>query len=357
MKKVILMFMAIIATVSMYAQDVHVGKLFDNSYLQFGVGLTTKTNEFNDGKNRPMFSLEYGKDLTPLYGTSIGIKTTINNLSPKSKVAFDDVSLVWNHKLDLISVFSGYNPERKWNLKAVGSLGFTHTNGSVTENWLVAEVGPELSYNLSKHFDIVCRPMFIWNDIDKGLDKNRSEVELTIGTRWKIGKKFEKCNNDVTLAEIEVINNEVNKLKNDNELQKQKLTEQEGVIKEQQDSISKLNNRQVETKTNVIVPTVIGFEIGKSDISSVQKANLITLANTLKENKEFNITVVGHADAQTGTKERNKELSIERAESVKSVLVELGVESDRIKTVGKGDTEQVFKEDNDLNRAVITIVK
>ena len=80
-----------------------------------------------------------------------------------------------------------------------------------------------------------------------------------------------------------------------------------------------------------------------------------TLADAVK-NTDTKLTVVGYADAKTGTKARNLKLSQERADNVKNLLVKMGVKPDNINVIAKGDTEQPFSE-NDINRAVIFITK
>ena len=79
------------------------------------------------------------------------------------------------------------------------------------------------------------------------------------------------------------------------------------------------------------------------------------LANKLKES-DSNITIVGYADKNTGTHERNMELSEARANSVANELIKLGINPDNINVVGKGATEQLFDE-NGANRVVIFVTE
>ena len=46
--------------------------------------------------------------------------------------------------------------------------------------------------------------------------------------------------------------------------------------------------------------------------------------------------VVGHTDTK-GTKEYNLELSLKRAETVKTILIRLGISSEKIKILGEGE--------------------
>ena len=67
------------------------------------------------------------------------------------------------------------------------------------------------------------------------------------------------------------------------------------------------------------------------------------------------VTVTGHADRETGTAERNMELSRNRAENVAEALIAAGIEADRITVAYKGDTENVSPVPEE-NRVAICIV-
>jgi hypothetical protein len=193
MKKFIFMIMAtMIATVSISAQHVVESKAFDNTYVSVSVGGTVQTPLFeavNDlNKVRPVIGVEIGKDLTTLYGTSIEGKGTFNNKGIHT--IFDDFSIVWNHKLNLSNAIWGFNPDRKWEVKTVGGLGWGHDNGCVVDNYLVAEAGAEVSYNINEKWAFNMNPTFVWNHAEHGLNVNHSEMELSVGFTYKIGKNL-----------------------------------------------------------------------------------------------------------------------------------------------------------------------
>jgi OOP family OmpA-OmpF porin len=60
----------------------------------------------------------------------------------------------------------------------------------------------------------------------------------------------------------------------------------------------------------------------------------------LIENKEINAEIIGHTDAD-GDAEANRKLSQDRAEEVRQYLIQNGVEAQRVKATGKGESEPV----------------
>lgn len=70
-----------------------------------------------------------------------------------------------------------------------------------------------------------------------------------------------------------------------------------------------------------------------------------SIVNVLKAEPSFSIEIASHTDLR-GNKNRNLELSIGRANSVKNYLVNNGIDSLRITTKGYGDTQPYsFKND------------
>jgi OOP family OmpA-OmpF porin len=84
----------------------------------------------------------------------------------------------------------------------------------------------------------------------------------------------------------------------------------------------------------------ITFEHNKAAIRPTSKPTLDKAAAVLKEFSQLRIAISGHTD-NTGTREKNVQLSTERAESVKKYLVEQGIDASRVETRGAGPDEPV----------------
>ncbi len=86
----------------------------------------------------------------------------------------------------------------------------------------------------------------------------------------------------------------------------------------------------------------IFFQIGKTSIRDEEQPKIRSLVDYLKKNTEATVRITGYADAATGSKRRNLQLSEQRARNVSDALQQAGIPADRISIDYKGDTEQPF---------------
>lgn len=114
-----------------------------------------------------------------------------------------------------------------------------------------------------------------------------------------------------------------------------------------------------EEKANIEVEGVM-FDSGSSKMTSGSDQSMSELAAFLKEHPETKAEIQGHTD-NTGSKPRNKTLSQERAEAVKSYLVEKHqIEPGRLSAYGYGDAQPVSDntttQGRSENRRVMAII-
>jgi outer membrane protein OmpA-like peptidoglycan-associated protein len=91
--------------------------------------------------------------------------------------------------------------------------------------------------------------------------------------------------------------------------------------------------RTPDNELKVNVPSDFSFDVGRSDVKSTMRPVLDEFARGL--DGEMAVRVIGHTDS-TGSDSVNNPLSMDRAQSVRSYLVNKGVASSRIDTDGKG---------------------
>ena len=96
------------------------------------------------------------------------------------------------------------------------------------------------------------------------------------------------------------------------------------------------------------------FEVNSAVIVADSEPIVQQVASILIENPDGKLIVEGHTDSD-GNDAANLQLSQNRAESVRTALVELGVASDRLSALGRGETVPVLVggvEDKDQSRRI-----
>jgi outer membrane protein OmpA-like peptidoglycan-associated protein len=105
---------------------------------------------------------------------------------------------------------------------------------------------------------------------------------------------------------------------------------------------------------------VLHFVTGTDELTDESKAELPKVLSALRERPVPDVLVVGHTDTM-GEPAANDRLSAQRAERVKSHLVEIGIRADRIRTAGRGERELLIATPDDVdeprNRRVEIIVR
>lgn len=346
MKKFFLMFMMALFTMSMTsAQTVHESKVFDNVYVTVSAGVTNPTTNIDWFNNtRPEFGVEVGKALTTLYTTGLEFKTAVNTTG--AHTMFDEMSLLWIHKLNVTNMIYMYTPDAKWDFNVVGGLGWGH-DMVIRDNYGVVQAGIEVAYNFNDTWSLIAKPTIEWNRVNNGLNVNHSDLGLAVGVSYKFPNT--DGTRGFTLCDEDFLNSLVNELRADLELKEQVLSGQKALNKQLN---AQLQSHKCTVDTviidNTIAPT-IGFVINKAELTSQSDAYLYQIAQSYKD-----IVVKGYADAKTGNPEYNMKLSKKRAEAVKAKLIEYGATNVSIEALG--DTVQPFA-DNDMNRVVIVIKK
>jgi outer membrane protein OmpA-like peptidoglycan-associated protein len=84
----------------------------------------------------------------------------------------------------------------------------------------------------------------------------------------------------------------------------------------------------------------INFESGSAEITEDSHIALMQIVDQLEAFPKTKFKIVGHTDNR-GSKVKNKQLSKERANSVKEFLVEKGISSSRLKTQGMGQGKPI----------------
>lgn len=96
--------------------------------------------------------------------------------------------------------------------------------------------------------------------------------------------------------------------------------------------------------------TQLLFDFNKTELKEANKADLQKLAETLKQNPETDMLIVGHTD-DIGTESSNLDLSEKRANAVASQLISAGVDIKRMKIQGWGESQPSVLNNTENNRS------
>ena len=88
------------------------------------------------------------------------------------------------------------------------------------------------------------------------------------------------------------------------------------------------------------IPSDISFDTGRSDISRSFAPVLDRFANSLRDNQNTDVRIVGHTD-NTGSDAINNPLSMDRAASTRNYLTSRGISGSRIQVEGRGSYEPI----------------
>ena len=119
-----------------------------------------------------------------------------------------------------------------------------------------------------------------------------------------------------------------------------------------EDLQDKLPNARVERigeGIHITFDSGILFDVNSSNLRTAAQGNLTDLVNSLQDYEGTEVLVVGHTDS-TGEASYNQGLSERRADAARNFLIGAGLEADRIRAVGRGESEPIDSNDTDAGR-------
>lgn len=329
------------------------------TFLQAGQNNSTA---FGDRLSYVNPTLSVGRWLSPYFATRLNLqggqfKEHFQGSSAMIQGKHKYVNGSLDFMFDVVNYFAPYKENRFFHIIPFVGVGagyrFDADCGCVlldskdeTRLTPLANVGLQLKFRLAKRVDLNLEGKMTANDYRLRSYAEGTEVRggylgsLGASLTFHLGKKKEFT--PVTLQDdalISSLNSTLSALRAENaELSKRPVDCPEVV--------------EAPQVAGVAVGNVVYFRLNSAVVDANQMINIRNIAEYAKNNTET-ITLVGHADRQTGTAEYNYKLSQRRAEAVKKILVEkYGISADRIKASWEGDRVQPYAE-NVWNRVVI----
>ena len=353
------------------AQDAYVGnKFFDNWYMGIKGGGITPTTHSAFWKNmRGTAGIELGKQITPVLGVSFEGLTTVN--TSESRTAFDALNLGALGKINLNNLFGGYlGKPRLFEVEAIAGIGWGHdfVNSGLgyDKSYMVSRFGTSFNFNLgeAKAWTINVRPAIVYQmsgNRSQILNVNKSAIELLAGVTYHFassnGKHYQTIQTPYNQAEVDLLNDAINTLRAEsaakteglealqyeNDQLKEKLNECMNAPKEVETIVQNTHSKSLES--------VITFGQGKATVSADQLPNVERIATYMKNNPSSTVVIKGYASPE-GSAEINARIAKQRAEAVKTILInKYKISASRITAEGQGVGE-MFSEP-DWNRVSI----
>lgn len=362
--------------------EVVTNKFWDNWFFSVGggaellLGNGDTRGSFGD-RISPTLNVSVGKWFTPGLGLRLqysglqGRGFTTNGSNPYARSAEGtSANRYYKQKLsygnlhgdvlfNLNALFGGYNEKRIYEIIPYVGAGFTHTYSGNKGEAFAVNAGIINRFRLSNALDLNLElsAMGVENKFDKelgGKEDFDGVVSATIGLTYRFQnrgfRKPQQTKQIISEAELKEIRSRVNSLASENSDLKKKLAAKPTTVTEVIKEVS---------KTPEIAPRSVFFNIGSSTVSAQELVNLGFLADQMKQYPDLKFKLVGYADAATGTPEKNKALSLKRAQAVIDALATTyGINRNRMTADAVGGVDKFDKSKVYLNRMVqIDVVK
>lgn len=314
-------------------------------------GRDAAISPLKDFRSKPGAAFAIGKWFTP----GIGLRTKIQGIwgkrvgadsNPASQL--DNSNKYWIAQeqvmFNLSNLLCGYNENRVWNVIPFAGAGVGRSM-SANRYAMGLSAGLQSSWKVSKGMRVYLEAG--WNryegDLDgaayasnerRGWESHDNNLYAEIGLNFNIGKStWSKTPDMETInaqhqAALDALNARLQDAEEENARLRNELSNQKPV-----ETVSE------SVKQLVTTPVSVFFDINKTTIASQKDlVNVQALAKYAKDNNN-NLLVTGYADSATGSAAYNQKLSERRATVVANELVKMGIENNKITTVGKGGVE------------------
>ena len=312
------------------------------------------------------FSIALGKWFTP----GLALRTKFNGIWGRSIISEDkslNASKYWTLQeqalFNLSNMLMGYNEQRVWNFIPYvgGSVGRNMSYNCYALGFSVGLLNTfRLSQKLALNLDInygSYEPSF--DGFSAGGDSKLSMkgrdriINLEVGLTYRLGKATWKSTPDIDAmqalaqSEIDALNAQLADIMAENERLSEELANAE------QQPAPGPRDSIIVTKA-VSAPVSVFFNLNQAVIASKRDLQNVAELVAVAKQQGAKLLVKGYADSQTGSAERNRQLSEQRAEAVVAELLKMGVSRDQIETEAVGGVDTLTPLPNN-RRATVEI--
>lgn len=389
MKKSILLLLCVMTVGSLTAQEtVNSGTKFtDNWSIGLNGGIAsplTHSAFFNNA--RAVVGLDINKQFSPIYGLTLESNWTINTqsrmTSHKSHTTFDAFNLMVLNRLNINNILFSYaGKPALFEVEAVGGFGWLRLTdwGNGGNNHLASKAGLNLNFNVgqAKAWTVSIKPAIFWDmsmwDTNRthsypNFNANYGNWEITAGVTYHFknsnGKHYLTRVKLSDQSELDALNATINKLRGEMDQKDDALRRTDDALRKERQKSADLEKAlneclnqapQVITSSQKTLESVVTFNQGSTSIDASQLPNVERVASYLKKHENMNVRIRGYASPE-GSREVNERIAKQRAEAVKTMLInKYKISESRITAEGLGVGDMF--EEPDWNRvSICTIV-
>lgn len=321
-----------------------VGGWKDGWFVSAGAGVNTLLDNGNFGAVLPAVEVMVGKDVSPYWSIRLGYRGFANRAINTANGWFAGTDQFGWHLMhidwswDMLSTICGWKKDRLFHLRPfaqAGALFVSHKEFKKTE--FAYGGGIEASFRVSKRIEVGVDAEFMLAREEAfrkagnivAYPSLTAQVKVALGNPVVSRKALVKETYSVYRVEVPA------------------ECGHDAQMKALQDEIDRLKKNPTE-KTNY-EGFVVYFALDKAEVRDSEQYHLMDLLRVLPEGA--GLTIVGHADKETGNPKHNARLSERRVKSVENELRRQGF-TGTILTDAKGDTQNPFKQPTPKNRCV-----
>ena len=305
---------------------------------------------FKDYRTNLGFSLALGKWFTP----GLALRTKFNGIWGRSIVSEDkelNASKYWTLQeqvlFNISNMLMGYNEQRTWNFIPYmgGGLGRNMSYNTYAMGFSVGllntfRISPKVAFNLDVNYGSY-EPSFdgfnAGGDSKLSLKGRDRIVSVEVGVTYRLGKSSWKTSPDLDAiqalaqGEIDALNAQLADLMAEND----RLNDELAAAQES----APVSQETVTITQFVSAPVSVFFNLNKAVIASQRDLQNVAELVAMAKQQGATILVTGYADSVTGSAERNRLLSEQRAEAVAGEIVKMGFPREQIETVAAGGVD------------------
>lgn len=383
MKKILLSIALVaISASSVFAQGTSADKLrwkgimnngfWSNWEISVGGGINYTawngigTDQDGVGDRGWMIEGSVSKWFNPIVGARVQLIGGQLNSSDKSGLKSNWIMPHADALLNISNWIGGYREDRVYYAKLFAGFGTSIVN---VKNDAAAgfafDAGLINTFRVCKAIDINLELKGILNaghDMPRGIaalaGKYGQIYSATVGVTYRFNKRnwdkaYSQEEVDGYLAAIAALESGLADAHRNEAKLAERLAAQKAATDQALKDNEALRAELAKRKTSVVSASALFFNFDSAKLLDRAKASMQILQEVINAApKDQVFTIVGHADAKTGSPEYNQKLSERRAKAVYDYLVGQGVNANQLTWKGVGSTQNIFPV-NGTNRVVI----